>query len=522
MYRSANILRIGVAVIVLLSVAGALSADSHEQHAKPVLFLLGEGFNGDEFWPPYFALQADGYDVVIAAPQAGNVKSPYDDRTLDVTADISLADVEPDDYLALVIPGGYGPAHLEKHDEALEICRAFFDADKPVATICHGPRLLMRADLLNDRVHTGLWKIKDELPDEWTTGRLGAYVDQAVVVDGNLITSRYPWDNVPLTRRTRRKLAAAVGRELDRRSPRIAVVDARMNRLDRWTFLAALPAAGAQIEHLPLWKVQRFMEAEDYSPADFRLLVVVSGDENEKLAGDENVRKLMDDFASTGVKTAVLGEAYEQLTQAAVLGPDVLRPTGSRGEVLGELLSQARENMPQPTPAPTRPATAAILLDDGFDGRVFAAMKAHLEYKGRDVLVVGPRTGWMRGLNGTPAEVHANFDQAVVADDAVIVAPGGLWPKEMSNTDARIDWLLERYDAGATIVAFGFDSLYIGQRERFKGAGFATSAQARWSFGGAGKYSDAPAVATAERLISAQGFEQVSEAMNLLEEQQPQ
>ncbi|MGC9454695.1 MAG: DJ-1/PfpI family protein [Phycisphaerae bacterium] len=520
MYRIAQTLcTIAIALTFIASPAAA-QTDAAGQPVKPVLFLLADGFNGDEFYQPYFALQAVGYRVVIAGPERGTIESPYDDPNLDATADIALDEVDPDDYLALFIAGGGSPENLEEHPESMEICRAFFEADKPVATICHGPRLLLRAGLLRDRVHSGLWHIKDELPDEWTSDELGAYVDEAVVVDGNLVSSRYPWDCVPLVRRTRRMLADAAGEDFDARNPRIAVVDPRSSRLDRWAYQGALPAAGAELEHLPLWKVQRFMESEDYRPGDFRMLVVLSGEENDKLVGDENVRELLDDFASANVSIAVVGEVYGQLVEAGVVGDDVLRPEGSHGEILASLLSDAKRGMPYPQPVPPRPATAAIVLDHGFDGRVFAAAKSHLQAQGHEVLVVGPEAGWLRGLNGTPAEVQSTFEDSMVADDAVIVAVGGLWPEEYSNIDQRVDWLLDRYDAGATIVAVGFDSLYLGRQERFKGRKFATSAQARWSFQGAGGYTDVEVAETAERLITAKGFEQVARAMKLLEEHQ--
>ncbi|MFP3938485.1 MAG: DJ-1/PfpI family protein, partial [Phycisphaerae bacterium] len=344
------------------------------------------------------------------------------------------------------------------------------------------------------------------------------YVDQAVVVDGNLITSRYPWDCVPFVRRTRRMLADAAGEDFDQRQPSIAVVDGGSDRLGRWAYQGALPAAGAEVEHLPLWKVERFRDADDYRPEDFRLLVVLSGKDNDKLVGDDSVRKLLDDFDSADVSIAVIGEVYERLVETGAVGDDVLRPEGSHSETLRELVSQAKRDMPQPQPAEQKPATAALVLDHGFDGRVFAAAKSHLQAQGHDVLVVGPEAGWLRGLKGTPAEVDAAFEDAMVADDAVIVAVGGLWPEKYANTEQRIDWLLNSYDEGATIVAFGFDSLYLGRRERFKGKKFATSAQARWSFQGAGGYTNAGVTRTDERLITAKGFEQVAEAMKLLEQ----
>jgi protease I len=508
------------AVLVVSAVlCGPLAAQPADAPAKPVLFLLGEGFNGNEFWQPYFALQAAGHHVVVAGAETGTVKSPYDDRAMDATADVALSDVDPADYLGLVIPGGHSPENLEKHAEAIEICKAFMQAGKPVSGICHGPRLLARAGVLSDRVHTCLWSVKDELPEAWTTGGIGAYVDQPVVVDGNLVTSRYPWDMVPFMRETRRKLAAAAGHAFPPRRPHVVVVDPAPHRLDRWAYVDSLRAAGADVEHLRVWKVPQYVGSDGYDPADSRLLIVLSGRENDKLVADESFRKLLSDFAAAERPVAVIGEVYGALRDAGLVGESVLTPNGPRGDVLRVLLAEAREGMPPPPPpAPPKPATAAVVIGPGFDGRVYAAMRAQLESRGHEVRVVGGRTGWLRGLNGCPAEVEASYDDAKLADDAVLVAPGGLWPEQHSDTDRRVDWLLARHAEGATLVAFGFDSLYIGRREALKSKRFATTAQARWAFQRAGKYTDEPAVVTAERLITAKGFEQVADAVKLLEQ----
>ena len=92
------------------------------------------------------------------------------------------------------MPGGYSPGFLEKDPQAIRILREFLDAGKPVAMICHGPRLLLKHGLAKGRTLTCLFSVPDELADEWAGRPFGRYLDQAVVRDGNLLTARYPND----------------------------------------------------------------------------------------------------------------------------------------------------------------------------------------------------------------------------------------------------------------------------------------------------------------------------------------
>jgi deglycase len=99
--------------------------------------------------------------------------------------------VRPDEYDALFIPGGYSPDHLRLNPRVVSFTRAFFDADKPVFAICHGPQLLITARVVKGRTLTAWPTIQDDLR------QLGAkVVDQEVAVDGNLVTSRKP-DDIP-------------------------------------------------------------------------------------------------------------------------------------------------------------------------------------------------------------------------------------------------------------------------------------------------------------------------------------
>jgi hypothetical protein len=186
------------------------------------------------------------------------------------------------------------------------------------------------------------------------------------------------------------------------------------------------------------------------------------------------------------------------------------------------------------TPPVTDHPTAAIALREGFDDYVFAATYAYLTWKGHKVAVVGPKKGELAGLNGVKADVGFTYADAIdLPKDAVIVAPGSIWPmktearqatqpawidEQDARDKARLAWITERYTGGARLLTFGFDSLAIGKQAAFKGLAFAASDQCVWSFGkDGGRYDNAPAVKTADRLISAKGAGAVAGAIRLFE-----
>jgi protease I len=109
-----------------------------------------------------------------------------------VTPDLIIAEVRPEDYDALLLPGGVGnPDQLRMNQDAVRLIREFAEAGKPVAAICHGPWLLVEADLLRGRRATAWRSIRTDLKNAGAT-----VVDEAAVTDGNIITSRKP-DDVP-------------------------------------------------------------------------------------------------------------------------------------------------------------------------------------------------------------------------------------------------------------------------------------------------------------------------------------
>lgn len=150
--------------------------------------VLANGFEDSEFRQPYDALREAGHDVTIVGLEAGTVLKGDKGRET-ATVEKAFAEVRPDDFEALFIPGGFSPDRLRAHPVAVDFTRAFFARNKPVLAICHGPQLLISAGVYKDRKLTAWKTIQSDLR------LLGAnVVDQEVVVDRNLVTSRQPAD----------------------------------------------------------------------------------------------------------------------------------------------------------------------------------------------------------------------------------------------------------------------------------------------------------------------------------------
>jgi len=160
---------------------------------KRVAILATDGFEQSELDGPREALQSVGASVAIVSLKPGTIQGMNHMEKGDaVSVDATLDDAEPEDYDALVIPGGlYNPDTLRSTPEAVEFVRAFGRAGKPISAICHGPWLLLEADLVRDRRVTSWPAIQTDLRNagaEW--------VDEEVVVDNGLVTSRKP-DDIP-------------------------------------------------------------------------------------------------------------------------------------------------------------------------------------------------------------------------------------------------------------------------------------------------------------------------------------
>ncbi|HYE28224.1 MAG TPA: type 1 glutamine amidotransferase domain-containing protein [Allosphingosinicella sp.] len=152
-----------------------------------ILMIATDGFEDSELIEPRRILMERGADVTLASPEKGEIKG---DKEARVAVDRTIDEVEEGDYDALVLPGGTkNPDKLRMDERVVATIRAFAEAGKPVAAICHGPWLLVEADVVRGRTVTGWPSIRTDLRNA------GAEVlDQEVVIDGNLVTSRKPED----------------------------------------------------------------------------------------------------------------------------------------------------------------------------------------------------------------------------------------------------------------------------------------------------------------------------------------
>lgn len=155
--------------------------------SKPrVAMVLAKNFEDVEATEPKRYLEEQGAEVTVIGLERGAIEGKKG-ATLD--ADATFGEVSPDDFAMLVIPGGGAPENLRIDDGAVEFTRRFMDSGKPVAAICHGPQLLISAKTLRGRTLTSVNKIRDDIVNAG-----GNYVDEPLVEDGNLITSRVPAD----------------------------------------------------------------------------------------------------------------------------------------------------------------------------------------------------------------------------------------------------------------------------------------------------------------------------------------
>lgn len=154
-----------------------------------IAFLLASGFEDSEFQIPYERLSEAGYDCVVIGRDEGDTVTGYK-RGTQVKVDKSIDDVDADDYVALVIPGGHSPDALRADERFVQFVSDFSMTGRPLAAVCHGPQLLMAANLVKGHTLTAWPTVQADL-------RLidGVNVkDEPVVVDGNFITSRKPAD----------------------------------------------------------------------------------------------------------------------------------------------------------------------------------------------------------------------------------------------------------------------------------------------------------------------------------------
>jgi protease I len=166
---------------------------SEELKGKKVAILVADQFEQIELTEPQKALEAAGADAVIVSPNPDSVKGwDGQDWGREFPVDVPLESASSDDYDALLLPGGVkNPDTLRTDKNALKFIRGFFEAGKPVAAICHGPWTLINAGVVNGRRLTSYHSIELDLRNAGAD-----WVDEEVVVDAGLVTSRKP-DDIP-------------------------------------------------------------------------------------------------------------------------------------------------------------------------------------------------------------------------------------------------------------------------------------------------------------------------------------
>lgn len=165
--------------------------------SKRIAILATDGFEQSELMKPREQLKSAGFHVDVIAPKGGEIRGWNDKDWGDsVPVDVELSNASPDDYDALVLPGGViNPDKLRTEQKAIEFVRAFDEAGKPLAAICHGPWLLAESGAANQRSLTSWPSLRTDLEN---AGAL--WKDEEVVTDGHLITSRNPGDIPAFTR----------------------------------------------------------------------------------------------------------------------------------------------------------------------------------------------------------------------------------------------------------------------------------------------------------------------------------
>ena len=165
----------------------------NDLNGKRVAILATDGVEQAELTEPRKALDDAGATTIVVSPKEGKIKAWQHDRWGDeIPVDRALREAKPDDFDALMLPGGVmNPDRLRTDKQAVQFVKSFFQAGKPVAAICHGPWLLVEADVVRNRNLTSWPSLQTDIRNAG-----GDWVDREVVTDMGLVTSRKP-DDIP-------------------------------------------------------------------------------------------------------------------------------------------------------------------------------------------------------------------------------------------------------------------------------------------------------------------------------------
>ncbi|MEM3637272.1 MAG: type 1 glutamine amidotransferase domain-containing protein [Conexivisphaerales archaeon] len=162
-----------------------MSKGSYEVRDR-VLILASDDVEDVELLYPYYRLKEEGYLPVVASAQEGSITGKHGYR---IEVDLLYSQVKPEQYTALLLPGGRSPERVRLDQHAISIVKHFIERKKPIAAICHGPQILISANAVKGRRMT-CWKgVRDDL-----IAAGAKYEDKEVVQDGEFITSRQPSD----------------------------------------------------------------------------------------------------------------------------------------------------------------------------------------------------------------------------------------------------------------------------------------------------------------------------------------
>lgn len=156
------------------------------QHKK-VIALVDHDFEDLELWYPFYRLQEEGAQVDLIGSKAG--KTYFGKHGVPATTDAAFSDIESKIYDAILVPGGWAPDKLRRYPEVLAFIREMNEAKKPIGQICHAGWVLISANILDGKKVTSTPGIKDDMTNAGAT-----WIDDAVVVDGHLVSSRRPPD----------------------------------------------------------------------------------------------------------------------------------------------------------------------------------------------------------------------------------------------------------------------------------------------------------------------------------------
>jgi protease I len=169
--------------------------------SNKVLIIIGDATETVDTLYPYYRLQEDGFDPIVAAPEkrtyqmvmhevkpGWTITKEWEGYTLD--AAIAFKDIKPEEYAGIFFSGGRAPEYIREDEDLLRVTRHFFETNKPVASVCHGVEIPARAGCVKGRRMATVAKCKFDLE---VCG--GIYVNEACVVDGNLVSGRTFHDN---------------------------------------------------------------------------------------------------------------------------------------------------------------------------------------------------------------------------------------------------------------------------------------------------------------------------------------